>query len=296
MVIGDNEDTFLPYQMLGEDLGLGLVYDMPDSMKPISNRELDLWGVTFYEALEAARDNLRQVRPRIVGPKEGEGVYVFTTNDGYDSSRLILLDLIRQFQVKGDTIAMAPGREMLIVAGSEDVPGLEAMVALAKRAFQQPRTVSGVAIRLDGDEWVKWMPETGHPLLREFQLLQMQSLGQDYAEQKELLEKLYEKRGEDVLVSSFSVMEHKHTGQRVNYCIWTVGTTSLLPRTEYVIFGGEGRETVMAPWEKVTQIVGHLMTPTGMYPERRRVEDFPTADQLAAMDNELKETDPSHER
>ena len=36
------------------DLGLGLVYDMPDSMKPISNKELELWGVTFYEALEAA--------------------------------------------------------------------------------------------------------------------------------------------------------------------------------------------------------------------------------------------------
>ena len=163
MVIGGSDDTFLPYQVLGDDLGLGLVYDMPDSMKPISNRELDLWGVTFYEALEAARDNLRQVRPRIIGPREGEGVYVFTTNDGYDSSRLILLDLIRQFQVKGDYLAMAPGREMLIVAGTEDVPGLEAMVVLAKKAFLQPRTVSGVALRMDGDEWVSWMPEAGHP-------------------------------------------------------------------------------------------------------------------------------------
>ena len=124
MVIGGNEDTYLQYQTLGDDLGLGLVYDMPDSMKPISNKELELWGVTFYEALEAARENIRQLRPQIIGPKEGEGVYVFTTNDGYDSSRLIILDLIRQFQVKGDYIAMAPGREMLIVAGSEDTPGL----------------------------------------------------------------------------------------------------------------------------------------------------------------------------
>ena len=123
MVIGGDEDTFLQYQTLGDDLGLGLVYDMPDSMKPISNQDIELWGVTFYEALESARENLRQLRPRIIGPKKGKGVYVFTTNDGYDSSRLILLDLIRQFQVKGDYIAMAPGREMLIVAGSEDKPG-----------------------------------------------------------------------------------------------------------------------------------------------------------------------------
>jgi uncharacterized protein YtpQ (UPF0354 family) len=288
MVIGGADDTLLPYQTLGEDLGLGLVYDMPDSMKPISNRELDLWGVTFYEALEAARENLREVRPAIVGPQEGEGVYVFTTNDGYDSSRLILLDLIRQFQVKGDTIAMAPGREMLIVAGSEDGPGLEAMVALAKRAFQQPRTVSGVALRLDGDEWVRWLPDAGHPLLDEFQTLRMRSSAQDYAEQKELLDKLHEIRGEDVSVASFCVMQHKHTGQRANYCVWTPGTVSLLPRTERVIFGGEGQETSMAPWEKVVEVAGHLMTPTDMYPERWRVETFPSAEELAAMGNELK--------
>ena len=177
MILGDSQDTFLPYQTIGEDLGLGLVYDMPDSMKPISNRELDLWGVTFYEALEAARDNLREVRPMIVGPQDGEGTYVFSSNDGYDSSRLILLDLIRQFQVKGDYIAMAPGREMLIVAGSEDAPGLEAMVALAKKAFQQPRTVSGAALRLDGDEWVPWMPAADHRLYEEFQALRMRSSG-----------------------------------------------------------------------------------------------------------------------
>ena len=146
MVISDDEDTYLQYQTIGDDLGVGLVYDMPDSMKPISNKELGVWGVTFYEALEAARENIRQLPPQIIGPKEGEGVYVFTTNDGYDSSRLIILDLIRQFQVKGDYIAMAPGREMLIVAGSEDTPGLEAMIALAKKAFDQPRAVSGVAL------------------------------------------------------------------------------------------------------------------------------------------------------
>ncbi len=287
MVIGGSDDTYLPYQILGDDLGLGLVYDMPDSMKPISNRELDLWGVTFYEALEAARDNLRHVRPRIIGPREGAGVYVFTSNDGYDSSRLILLDLIRQFQVKGDYVAMAPGREMLIVAGAEDAAGLEAMVALAKKAFRQPRTVSGAALRLDGDEWLGWMPAAAHPLFREFQDLRVQSLGQDYAEQKELLERLHETSDEDLFVAAFSVMRHKRSGQRVNYCVWTEGATSLLPRAQWVIFGGEGQEVVMAAWEKVVEVVGHLMTPQGMYPERFRVETFPTAEQLAAMGNEL---------
>ena len=231
---------------------------------------------------------IRQLRPQIIGPKEGEGVYVFTTNDGYDSSRLILLDLIRQFQVKGDYIAMAPGREMLIVAGSEDTPGLEAMIALAKKAFEQPRAVSGVALRLAGDEWVSWMPEADHPLYDEFRKIRMQSSGQDYSEQKELLDRLHEKTGEDVFVASYSVMQHKDTGHRISYCVWTKDTISLLPQTERIVLGGEDQAPIMAPWEKVVEIAGDMMTPMGIYPERYRVEGFPTADQLAAMGNELE--------
>ena len=42
----------------------------------------------------------------------------------------------------------------------------------------------------------------------------MQSAGQDYSEQKELLDRLHEKTGEDVFVASYSVMQHKDTGHR----------------------------------------------------------------------------------
>ncbi len=288
MVIGGDEDTFLQYQTIGDDLGLGLVYDMPDSMKPISNKEIELWGVTFYDALAAARDNLRQLPPRIIGPKEGQGIYVFTTNDGYDCSRLIILDLIRQFQVKGNYIAMVPGREMLIVAGSEDTPGLKAMVALTKKAFEQPRTVSGVALRLVGDEWVSWMPEANHPLYDDFRALRIQSFGQDYAEQKELLDELHEKTGEDVFVASYSVMQHKGSGYRTSYCVWTKGMVSLLPHTERIVLGGEDQEPVMAQWDKVVEVVGDLMEAVDIYPPRYRVREFPTEEQFRALGNMLE--------
>ncbi|MEI8374165.1 MAG: DUF1444 family protein [Planctomycetota bacterium] len=288
MIVDGNEDTYLQYQTLGDDLGLGLVYDMPDSMRPISNKEIDLWGVTFYEALESARDNLRQLHPMIVGPEEGEGIYIFTTNDGYDCSRLIILDLIRQFQVKGDYIAMVPGREMLIVAGSEDTPGLEAMIALAKKSFEQPRAVSGTALRLVGDGWESWMPEADHPLYDEFRKIHMQSMGQNYAEQKDLLDTLNKQTGEDLFVASFSAMEHKDTGNLRSYCVWSKNTISLLPVAERIVLGGPDQAPFMAPWEKVVEIAGDLMTPMGIYPERYRVDGFPSADQLAAMGNELE--------
>jgi uncharacterized protein YtpQ (UPF0354 family) len=287
MVIEGNDDTFLQYQTLGDDLGLGLVYDMPDSMRPISNQDIQDWGVTFYRALESARENLRELRPRIIGPKSGEGVYVFTTNDGYDSSRLIILDLIRQFQVKGDYIAMVPNREMLIIAGSEDKPGLEAMVALTKKAFEQPRIVSGAALRLVRDEWESWIPEPNHPLYDDFRALRSHSRGHDYAEQKELLDELHEKTGVDVFVGTYLAV--KATGGQVfTYSIWSKDVPTLLPRTDSVAFQATTQAPVIARWEKVVEIAGDLMEPLGMYPERYRVESYPTAEQLAAMGSELE--------
>jgi hypothetical protein len=247
---------------------------------------LDSWGVTFYEALENARDNLRHVQPQIIGPQEGPGTYVFTSNDGYDSSRLVLLDLVRQFEVNGDYIAMAPGREMLVVTGSEDEAGLEAMVALAKKAFDQPRTVSGAALRLEGDEWERWMPDKGHSQYAEFHGLWLRSQGQDYAEQKELLDKLHESRGEEIFVASYSVAQHKETGARINFCVWADGAVTLLPKTEQIVLGSMGQAPLVADWAKVEAAAGDFMTPLDMYPERYRVEQFPTAEQMAAMQKE----------
>ena len=89
-------------------------------------------------------------------------------------------------------------------------------------------------------------------------------------------------------------MQHKETGQQISYCVWTKDTVSLLPRTERIVLGGEGHAPIMAPWEKVVEIAGDLMTPMGIYPERYRVEGFPTAEQLAAMGNELEARQPGN--
>ena len=131
------------------------------------------------------------------------------------------------------------------------------------------------------------MPDAGHPLFDEFRLLRMRSWGQDYAEQKELLDALHAKTGRDVFVSAFSVMQRKDTGRHISYCVWPKGADSLLPRTERIILGGVGQEPIMAPWERVVEAAGNLMTPMDMYPERYRVEGFPSAEQLEAMSDEL---------
>ncbi len=275
------------YQILNDYLVIGLVYDMREAIRTIHHDDLDNWGVTFYEALEIARDNLSQLPQQVIGPAEGEGVYLSAMGDSYDSSRLLLLDLIRQFKVKGDPIAMVPNRNALIVAGSEDVKGLKGMLALAKEPLQQPYAIGGIVMRLDGDDWATWLPDPSNPLYREFRLLQIQTYGQEYNEQMEILNKLHEIKGEDIFVASYSAMEHKETGKLSSCCVWSKNVLTLLPRTDAVAFIQENAKPIIAEWDRVIETVGNLMEPLDMYPPRWKVSEYPTDEQLALIGKEI---------
>jgi len=278
--VNTGKSAVLPHQVLGEHLAVGLVYDLPQAMRSISQDDLDGWGVTFYEALEAARHNLTQLQHAFIGPKEGEGVYLSTAGDGYDSSRLTLLELIRRLRVAGDCIAMVPNPTTLIVTGSEDMDGLKGMLGLATNALQQPRPISGIAVRLDGADWVPWLPDPSHPLFSEFRGLQLQSLGRDYAKQKEMLDGT---TGEETFVASFSVAHNPETGHFMTYCVWPKDVLALLPRTDTIAFVQEGRDPLIIEWYRAVEVVGDSMTPLDTYPQRFQVSDFPTEEQLAAM-------------
>ncbi len=277
----------LTYVPLAEHFGMGIVYDLPEAMRSISQASFDAWGVTFYEALEAAMENLRTLEAKFIGPQSGAGVYLSATGDSYDASRLLIKDAIRRFQVKGDHVAMLPNRENLIVVGSEDVAGLAGMVKLAAKAMKEPRPISGIALRLDGDEWTPWMPAEDHPSYEGFHELRLQSFGQDYAQQQAILDKLHENSGEHVFVANFSAIK-RPGGKVFSYATWTETTNSLLPKTDVLVLGRLGSEPQMVEWEKVVELAGDLMEAVDIYPPRYRVRGFPTDERLSAMGNMLK--------
>ena len=273
----------VPYQQLGDDLAIALVYDLPEAMRTITQRDLDRWGVTLYEALEVARTNLSRIPSKFIGPQEGDGVYLSVTNDNYDASRLLLVDLIRSFHVNGDHIAMVPNRDTLIVTGSDDENGIKAMVGLAKDALQKPRPLGGFLLKLDGDAWVSWMPPSLHPHYDELRRLRMQTIADFYDHQKSLLDKLHESTREDIFVASFTFAENKSTGEAWSYCVWANGPLALLPKTDKVVFMGAGMAPRFAEWDRVVATANDLMEPLDMYPERYRVAGFPSEQQLVEM-------------
>ncbi len=226
-----------PYAVFGEHFAVGLVYDLPESMQHVNQDKLDKWGVTLYEVLEVAKQNLAERQFAFAGPQGGVGMYWCSMQkDSYDAARILLLDAIRDFKVRGEIVAMIPNRETLYVAGSEDMHALKEMLKAAAEEMQKPRYISGIALRLDGDEWVPWLPAEDHPLYQDFHKLRTQTFGQAYGEQKELLDKLHEKTGQDIFVASFSGMGKKDTNELTSFCVWGKDVLGLASpyRSDYV--------------------------------------------------------------
>lgn len=282
-----NEGFDMPQQVIGEHLALSLVYDLPTAMRSISQKDLDAWDVSFYEAIEAARHNLLQMGEIKFAVLDGR-VYASASGDNYDASRLVLLDLIRRFEIRGDHIAMVPNRDTLVVTGSDDPEGLEIMAKIAKESFDKPRPISTVALRLEGDDWMPWLPSEESPLFADFHELRLRTIGAEYNDQKELLDAVHEQSGEDLFVASFSALQNKETGRVTSYSVWSEGVDCLLPQTDAVMFfrpnaPDEGKIVAGGAWEQVRQVVGDLMEPMGLYPERYRVKEFPSEGQLARI-------------
>ena len=289
------EEFAPPQQLIGDHLSLSLVYDLPQAMRSIIQEDLDRWGVSFYEAVEAARRNLEQmgnVAFASLQNQGGDGVYFSANGDNYDASRLLMIDLIRKFQVRGDYIAMVPNRDTLIITGSEDEAGLAVMIKAAEDSFDKPRPISTIAVRLEGDAWETWLPEPSSPHHAKFHELKVRTVGMEYNDQKDLLDQIHAARDESTLVPAFHAVQRKEGGQAASYTYWPAGTTALLPETDGIMLlrigqsGDKAEVAASGSWQRVRNIVGDLMQPLGMYPERWRVVDFPTPQQLAAIGKE----------
>ena len=113
----------------------------------------------------------------------------------------------------------------------------------------------------------------------------------DYEQQKGSLDVLHQAAGEDLFVANLTLMESQDTGDMLSYAVWSEDVATLLPIAEQVAFASprfseQQAATMMVPWQRVREVVGDLMQPQGMHPERYLVEAFPSSDQLARLTSE----------
>lgn len=277
----DEEETCsseLASVLLSEHLEARLVYDMPSTMRFITEEDLSTWGVSVDEAFEVAKHNLEELECKVASIERH--LVTFVSGDSFDATRMLMIDRIRSLGLSGDPVAMPVTRDILFLTGSEDEDGLRMMAECAKESLDQARPICWIPHRLHGDTWQEWMPPTDSPVFDRFRALRLRQLSGDYSEQQELLNRINDRTGTDIFVASFYVAQND--GQALSCSVWTKDATTLLPETEYVLFFS-GVPVVLVPWDRVRAVVGSLMKRTDFYPVRWFVDAFPTAEQFEAM-------------
>ena len=270
----------MPVYPLGDHLYSTLVYDLPNSMRSLTSDQFELWGVSYYEALEEARHNLQA--DTVCWSVMNDKLHSSISGDSYDSSRILLTDHISEMDLAGDPVAVVPNRDTLLVAGSDDPESLVLMMALAQQATEEEtRPLCPLPVRLVDGEWKNWMPPSDHPAYPGFEQLETQFLGDLYATQKELFDAIYEKEGIDIFVASFSGIRIEEDSPVISYCVWPRDCDALLPEARYVVLVDDDGVQASGRWEDVINVAGNLMiVDDEFYPPRYRVREFPTQQQL----------------
>lgn len=271
------------FQPINEQLVCAFVYDSGPAMRFLHQEDLESWGTTIYELMEVARLNFEQ-NPPMGFSRIGDSFYAVLGDENYGATRLVHNELLARMEVAGDMVAALPNRGTLMITGTESDDGLKIMADLLEKEMEKPRPITNMLFRRVGDDWEPWLPPPEHATYAAFKLAAVRSMVGEYEEQKPLLEKRCEARQDDVFVASYTATQHKETGEITTYCVWSKGISSLLPKTDLIGFVANSELLGdLVPWGRVEQIAGDLLLPQGMYPERYRVDGFPTDRQLAKL-------------
>jgi uncharacterized protein YtpQ (UPF0354 family) len=273
----------LARQPLSELLRVGVAIDRDEQMTLITDEKLKSEAWTFERALAVARDNLR-ARSEEPLVQLSPGLWASRALDSYDSSRILLPELFTKLPLSGAPVVLVPCRDLLLVAGDRDATALMTMADEGERAVQSPRPITLLPLRWDGKVWRDFLPDVTPEVRHRYHRLSLQSQADYYAEQKRVLEPELAKRHEDVFVASYSVAENKKTGEVFSYAVWTRGVLTLLPRAEDVMFGDpEHGVQARVHWARVIDVMGPAMKKEPGWPDRWRIERFPTDEEMARL-------------
>jgi hypothetical protein len=280
----DDPDPEVVLKNLAGGLVVGLAYDTERNIASIGRSSFAPWSVSLDEAFKAAKENLwEKTDPnRLAGQ---DRVYRGEWADSYDSSRILLTELIYRLSVDGDPVAFIPNRDLLWVTGTNNSAGLAAILKDGLEShFKQGHPLSPDLYVLEDGTWKVYVPEDKS--LRELWMkIKRQRDAIDYAQQQKLLNEIHEIEDIDIFVASYKIYERKD-GFAYSACVWTDGIDSSLPRSENIAFMAnvENPEYFVVPWEAAAPVVGDLLElEPDLVPVRYRARQFPSDEQLAKL-------------
>ncbi|SHG55917.1 hypothetical protein [Massilia sp. CF038] len=282
-VAGETDLNKLPASSpFSADAAIMIAYDTEHSMMTLTGSTLTDWNVSFETALAAAIDNLRDATISSF-EQLAPGLFLGTWDDAYDTSRLLFPDVVYQLGIGGEPLAMVPTRSRFLVASSNDSDAQLTMIALAQQFVEEEgRQLSALMYRYENGRPQACTP-TDPAVAERLAVFRRRSLAEDYAGQKDMLDKAHEKNGTDVFVASFQVLASNETGRQASFTVWTENVDTLLPEADLVALvstaeleqGSSGPPKLVA-WQDLQAATGAFEQLPGRYPARYKPANFPS--------------------
>jgi hypothetical protein len=271
----------LLFRPLCEGLEVGLAYHRGSVTHRVARAHLEAWDMDEEAAFSAAFANLR-ARSDVPLHRSPQGVFGGVWADGYDSSRMLLPELMEGAVGEGRPVVMVPTRGMLMVCSDRSDVALDAMLKAAIEAMREEKMITPRMLRLVDGRWQVFVPPAHS---RRLNSLAKYADGNDYRLQKELLKARAAASGQDVYIATYMVGKTGPEQRRTSACTWTRGIPSLLPKTDLLCFTDPASSAVpiTVAWDAAMPIVGALMRRTDDSPARYFVDGFPSAVQLAQL-------------
>ena len=271
---------------VSELLEAALVIDLPTRMQLVNVEALNAWGISLDEAMLIAKRNLEACHSSL-DEYAADRSAVFSMQDGYDASRLLLTDLIRQCQVRGQPVAMPISRDFLLVGDRDDEAILTCMLnaADAFATAESGRPICAVPHVLNADDsWQVWRVPAGHPLEDRIDNLQVDHFGTLYAEQQPLLQEWAMEHDSIAYVAEF--MARRRGEHTTTFAAWVDGILTWLPKVDEIGLAADAdAEHEMFSWKLVQDALGPRMKTLDVFPPRWEVEHFPTTEECERMRN-----------
>jgi hypothetical protein len=260
-------------------LSIVIAIDRPSSMAIAGQEVWEEWGRPFDEVLAIALDNLRARSPCRF-ERQPEGWYLSNFGDWHDVSRILLPDLFRQLDLRGDPVAIAVVREGLVVAGSEDIAALNAMAAFAEASFlEATRPISRAPLVFRDGRWLPFEPD--EPALASLRSLWAAQRAWDYGQQAELLEEHFADIQLDRFLAPLEIIEDG--SETRTWTSWASDAAALLPKADAVVLIEPGAPVLPRLWKDVETVCGPFRAEGATYPQRYSGLEWPDAATLQRL-------------
>lgn len=222
-----------------------LALDLPHHRVFAKEAHLEQWGVDRHAAWLTA---VARLEPHTGLQQRPDGLWEVHSQDGYESSRLLLPGWLAAFsgRVDGRPVAIAPHARLLLVGGAGHAEQIDALLRLAFDLYRSSGDpVSPALYTVDeAGEVVPYQADSEHPWAGRIRRNHLLLAGQEYSQQAEELQY------DGVDVAHYTLVSSRQ--QSFSYCKWREGTLPLLPLTDLVVLEPESGAPLTLPWQALT--------------------------------------------